>query len=425
MTSSQHVTWKSSKAVWLCIFITNALVSVAQASWTESLGPSGSLRTAYWSDNKEFLPENNYLVSSAWLTLRPEEMGGFKFYFDGFVQGEDLAREEFSRVDVREAFVEKSWGDFDFKVGRIITVWGRADKINPTDSMSVRNFKLLMTDDEDQRTGIFTTQVTYTISDYRISALWLPEWRSPTFPIPPLTGVTLRDVKPESPENQVALKVDRSGGAVDWSLSYYKGYNHFPDLDLLAISPTGVDVGFNYGKVQVFGADFASTQGQYGFRGELAYLHTEDRKGDNPLRQNSMVNAVLGIENSPIENLNINVQLLFRHVLDYQSLNAVTDPGTRALAEQVTINSNQVAETFGGLSFRPSYKMWNETLEVELAFVMWAKYSDSLLRPKATYAINDSWKLILGGEIYNGPANSFWGRLEKASTVFTELRWLF
>jgi hypothetical protein len=42
-----------------------------------------------------------------------------------------------------------------------------------------------------------------------------------------------------------------------------------------------------------------------------------------------------------------------------------------------------------------------------------------------TYAFNDKLKGVVGGEVYGGPSDSTFGVLKHASSVFTELRYLF
>lgn len=424
MMSLRLARWKNNKFFLAVLFFSS--ISFAESeSLVDRLGVSGSLRAAYWNRDKSYSDERGYTVGSAWLTLRPEEVFGFKFYIDGFVQGQNLSREEYSRLDLREFYVEKSMGNFDFKIGRAITVWGRADKANPTDVLTVRNFKLLMTDDEDQRTGVFQLQTSYNWQGYRFSALWLPEWRSPTYPIPPLSGIRIEDTTPQNRKEQIALKIDRSGGSVDGSISYFKGSNKLPDLRFVRVDAAGVLIAFDYNDIEMYGADFATNIGEYGLRGEVAYTKTEDSDGNNPFLQNSQIYAVFGVDRTVVENFNINIQYLFKHVIDYQSLNSLSLGSLQNLALQSSINSNQIAENQSGFSLRPSYKMYNDTLEMEVALVSWFDGWNSIVRPKITYAFSDSFKGIIGGEFYSGPDDTLFGRLQPTSTGFAELRFFF
>lgn len=422
MNCSRRAILRSSSAL-LFVLALQPQSLMAQLSM-ESLGASGSIRGAYWEKDKSFSSQRNYGVGSAWLTLRPEEILGSKLYFEGFLQGQNLGRQQDSFGDAREAYVEKSVGDFDFKVGRQIIVWGRADKVNPTDSFTTKDLTFLSSDDEDQRLGQFATQVAYNLGNYRFIGIWQSEWRETRFPVQAPSGVVLQQTRPDGSQNQFGLKLDSSGGEVDWSISYFSGFNRTPDIKIISLgSPTVL--GFDYGHTRVVGSDFSTTLGSYGVRGEISYAKTQDTRGDNPLQQNSTINAVLGADRTVVENLNINVQALYRHVEDFVDPGSISDPNSRNLASTLARISNQKYRDQFGVSLRPSYKALNDTLELEVAFVSWQRNGDSLIRPKATYAATDLVKVIVGAEFYDGPRDTFFGQLKDVSSFFAEVRYLF
>lgn len=413
----------------MTLLVLLALALTTNAQETESLkdvlGISGSARLGQWERNKSYLDGRGYTVGAGWLTLRPKEYLGFKAYVDGFVQGSDLSRSNYSEGDLREFYIEKSIGAWDLKVGRAITVWGRADKVNPTDNLSVRNYRMLVVDDEDQRSGVFTSQLVFNIENVRVTAIWLPEWRSPIFPIPPLKGITLGDERPEHSTDQAGLKIDQTGSSLDWSVSYFHGFNKSPDLKLISAGPQGVMLALTYGLIDVYGFDFASSIGGVGLRGEVAYTKTKDSDGRDPLVQNSNVSAVFGVERNLFENFNLNVQVLYKKIDDYQDPLQLTDANTRLLSQQLNLNANQLQEQQTGVSARASYKLWNDALELEIAYVSWLKKSDSLIRPKVSYALSDHFKLNVGAEVYQGESDTFFGRLKDTSTAFSEIRYGF
>lgn len=195
-----------------------------------------------------------------------------------------------------------------------------------------------------------------------------------------------------------------------------------PTLSVLNASASGILLGQNYEHVQVFGADLASTVGKFGIRAEAAYTLAPDSDGRDPLRFNREIYAVAGADHSPIENLNFNLQFLYKHVFDFHAAGEQLDPNLRLLASQENLIANQLSSNQYGLSFRPNYKMWNDTLELEVAYVQWFGTPGGMLRPKATYAFNDHFKGVMGAEKYFGVSNSFFGRLSPVSSVFTELQ---
>ncbi len=425
MNSSPAVVLKSSSLLACLGFALSVAGEGRAAEWVDVLGPSGSLRGTAWSQSKDYAEDRAYTEGSLWLTLRPEEIAGFKFYADGFVAKEDLGHKAQTASSLREFFVEKSIDRFDFKLGRMITVWGRADKVNPTDQFSVRDFRRATINDEDQLEGIGSAQIAINFDELRLIALWTPEWRSPRYPLPEQPGIRLGTEEPDTPEKQWGLKVDRSGGAIDWSLSYFQGYSKTPDIALRAADASGVDLALNFSPIRAWGADFASTIGAWGLRGEIAYRTSDDRDGKDPTLQNPETFLVLGVERSPWEDFNINLQALYKHVEHYQDLASYTAPLEATLARFNQVTSNQLAADQYGYSLRPSLKLLSQTLEAEVAYVEWQPVFSSLTRPKITYAVNDHLKASIGGEVYRGRQASFFGRLRALSSGFAEVRWGF
>ena len=193
MSSSLRAIWKnSSLAIILLGFCSGAVLAdestmeAESASWREKIGLSGSFRLGEYYRDRSFSTEKGFLNGSVWGSFKPQEIVGFKPSVDLRAQAQNLTRSSSIDVNLREAFVEKSVGAFDFRVGRQIAVWGRADKVNPTDNLTSRDFSLLVTDDEDQRSGPFATQVVYNLDSWRLIGIWQAEWRSPVFPSGPL-----------------------------------------------------------------------------------------------------------------------------------------------------------------------------------------------------------------------------------------------
>jgi len=425
---SPRVIWKSSSVLFLValfsLFFGTDTRAEEQVSWNEYLGVSGSLRLAGWQKDKSFSSNKGYLLGSVWAQARPKEFLGIKTFFDGRVQGSNLTRSSYSSADLREGFAETSLGSLDLKVGRQILVWGRADKVNPTDSFSVKNFELLTTDDEDQRTGLFTTQVAWNQGNFRWIGLWQPEWRAPIYPVAPLpAGITLQNGKPKGAAEQFGLKLDYSGGEIDGAISYAQVIDRNPDLKVISSSGGTTQLEFNYRKIEVYGLDFAKSLGDYGLRGEAAYTRTKDSKGEDRLTKNSYIFSVLGVDRTFFGDLNLNVQYIYRHTFNWRSSDEVADANQRYLARQIEILANQKIRNFHAASTRVGYKMFHETLEAELALVGW--FNNGLIRPKITYSFSDQWRGILGAEFYAGDNESFFGRLKQVSSVFLEARYLF
>jgi hypothetical protein len=390
---------------------------------SDALGLSGSVRTANFSKDKSFSDKTGYAVASVWVTAAPQELWGIKMYFDGRAQDQDLARGSGVSWELREGYAQMRLGKFDLRAGRQVIVWGRADKVNPTDSWSTRDRTLLAPNDDDQRLGVASLQATWNAGAYRVIALWQPEWRYPGLPTPPLPpGMAVQNVAPTDPARQLGIKLDHSGNGLDWSVSFSHSIDRTPDLAVLSDKQQGLPLGLVYRPVGVVGADAAVPIGKFGLRGEVAYTRTQDHDGTDPLTKKRNVFLVVGCERTFEGVLNINAQYLYRRTFDFVPPSFISTPNTRLLAEQVDLLSNQLAPDMHGASLRINYKAWSETLESEVAAAVWFKKGDSAIRPKVTYAFTDHLKGIVGGELFHGPPQSFFGRLSRTSTAYAEFQ---
>ncbi|MHB8483900.1 MAG: hypothetical protein ACYDBV_14480 [Nitrospiria bacterium] len=67
----------------------------------------------------------------------------------------------------------------------------------------------------------------------------------------------------------------------------------------------------------------------------------------------------------------------------------------------------------------------NETLEAEILIFFNFNRTNAYIRPLMTYSFTDQIKGTVGGELYQGPDDSFFGSLKKTQGVFTEVRYSF
>jgi hypothetical protein len=387
-------------------------------------GPVGSLRMGYWSQNRQFSSQNNFLSNSAWLSLNTSGPAGLKFFYDGYVRNDDSTRTGPSTGDLREAYVDKSLGAVDFRIGRQIMVWGRADKINPTDNLGVKDLNLLTVEDDDQRTGLFATKTVLHFDDYSLIGVWLPEWRYTKFSIPTIPSVVTSEATPEHSAEQGALKFDHTGGSLDWSLSFYTGIDKTPDLAIASQTVTATNILFVHKKIRVFGADFAKNISSIAIRGEFAYEQTENADGQDLLTKNSFFEAVLGGDINITESFNINMQYVLKKIDNFHPLPNLP-ANVNFLVQEERLITQQLFETQQGISFRSGLKFLNDTLVADVSALYWFSQGDCVVSPKLTYAVSDHFKTSIGGNIYAGPDLSYLGVLKPLSAFYTEFKIIF
>ena len=384
---------------------------------------NGSIRGSYWSSSRSLNDENNLGVAALWLRGRSQLASFVSLVADGWLMNDDLFQAEATKGLLREGYLDFRFGPFDLRVGQQTIAWGRADRLNPTDNLTSRDFTLLVPEDSDQRRGTVGIKATYHLGGTSLTGVWLPTFQPDVIPIqtPPDPFVLLPRQLPNEPVSQFAVKVDQTGGTVDWSASFFDGYDLLPDLEIVGFTLTKVNVAQTFHRIRVVGADAATVWGPYGLRAEAAYTFTDHWK--NSQVKSPFFYMVLGADRTFLGSLNLNLQFVLRVISDFQNPNDVPNPAARAVAiEQATINS-QLDQVQESITFRVSKKWFNETLETEVASIVGLTRLDYAVRPKAKYAITDRLRATVGGDIFRGPTPSYFGRIRDTSTAYVELRW--
>jgi hypothetical protein len=385
-------------------------VVAATPSAFDRLGLTGSVRVGYWSSTRNLDSERPFAAGMLWLKTTRRVSSHVSFLAEGWAALHGPLENGDAAGELREGFVNLKFGRFDVRAGRQIIAWGRADGVNPTDILSGQNLRLLVPDDSDRRLGTTAVRASYYARGVSFTGIWLPEFRGHEFALPaPPPGVAIVRDAPRWPGRQWAARMEKTGGAVDWSVSYFRGKDLTPDL---AISEAA-GIRLSHHDVRAVGADMTTNVGRFGVRAEGAYVATEDPHGRDPFTKNPFLFIVAGTDRTFVGNLNVNVQYLFRYVLDGP------DAGLQAIL------NGQTRQAQHGASFRVGYKWLHDTLEAECAAAGYAAPSGGAIRPKVVYALTDHWKALGGAEIMRGETSSLFGLLERNSTAYGELRFSF
>jgi hypothetical protein len=388
-------------------------------------GIDGSVRASHWTSNKMLDDDKGVENAMLWLRFYRKFDNDVGVYASGHVGVEDLGEDNRDRNRLREAYVDLRLKRWDVRIGKQIIAWGRADRINPTDNLTPRDFTLLVPEEDDNRFGSIALRTKLALGEqYSVHAIWLPDFRPHHYPVPVPLGFTVEKDIPSGADN-LAIKFEQSGGRVDWSVSYFNGYDLVPDWRFKTSALPALVAQARHPKIQVLGIDGATTAGLYGVRWELAYTRTKDRDGDDPEIKNPFFYGVLGVERMFLDNLNVNVQLYSRYVSKYHDPSNLADPIVRGIAAQSAISSNQAKKNEYGVTTRISKKWWNDALEAEFAAVYSLNPDGYLLRPKLTYAFTDHFKGIIGAEYFGGDDASFFGSLRDNRAVFAEVSYWF
>jgi hypothetical protein len=392
---------------------------------------TGAVRGGYWSSTRNLDAERHLGAGMLWLKTSRRLSDRVSFLAEGWTSLRGPFGDGDATGELREAFVDLRFERLDVRAGRQIIAWGRADGVNPTDNLSGHDLTLLVPDDADRRLGTTAIRASYYLGAVSVTGVWLPEFRGHEFALPaPPPGLAFVREDDQWPGDQWAVRVEQTGRAVDWSVSYFLGKDMAPDLGVDVTAPPGILL--SHHRVRVFGADMAATLGQFGLRAEGAYVETEDTRGADPFVKNPFVFIVAGTDRTWGGLLNLNVQYLLRYVLDDSDAGVKTrihegesDGFASVVATQQAILNSQTRRAQHGASFRIAYKWLHETLEAEVAAAAYAGPKGATIRPKLVYAMTDDWKVLAGAEIFRGEQSSLFGLLRANSGGYFELRWSF
>ncbi len=399
--------------------------SASTSGLRDMLGLQTSFRAGAWTNDRDLNDETLTVTGGMRARVAPSK-GALDGFAEGYVQTDSADGTE---ADLVEGWMRLTTGNLSIKAGRQIIVWGRADRLNPSDVLSSRDYTLLVASDDEQRRGTMMVQARLGLGAFTLDGYWLPEFRDNRFPLDadPAGAAIVRDERVRD-KRQFAAKLDRSGGKIDWSLSWFHGTDRTRDFVAVPLPPTSrpgtfAGVQQRFPKVDVFAADAAGNLGRLGWRAEIAY--SQYRGTDTIFRKNNNLWLVAGFDTDVVGGWNLNLQYSLRRIFDFADVRAVANPVDRAVASQSAAVNNQLDRTQHGMTGRIAHKWLQDTLDFELATIVYLQTGDAAIRPKLSYAINDQLRITAAADVFVGPRLSYFGRVRDLSAGFLQLNYGF
>ncbi len=335
-----------------------------------------------------------------------------------------------NRIQVKpvEAYVD-FFSDFaDLRLGRQFIFWGKTDWINPTDNINPWDYENITAEIEDYRLPVLAARADIYVGNADLQLIWLPKFEPDRIPmvIPDtIAGFPVQHLPAALPENKPAnseagLRLSASAFHVDYSFSYYYGFEKKPTVRLQMIPMQGRFVhSASYARQHVFGFDFVTTFDKLAFKGEAAWFLTGDRDGKDIDAENPYLKYVLGADYNFSDRFSLNAQFIQTIRLKYDR---EYEEQTRR-DRHMSLNNvpEQYVQSFSG---RMQYR-WNDFLSLQFVSVMNLKDSDYFVLPIVSYAYADAINLYFGATLFGGPENSPFGRSENSSRAFAELKYSF
>ncbi|RMD78454.1 MAG: hypothetical protein D6809_05790 [Gammaproteobacteria bacterium] len=194
------------------------------------LGPAAMLHLAGWAYHDLAYNLFDYDTIAARLERNAQEPLAFVF---------NLPHEKDSPVaEVRELYLDASWGPLDLRLGKQFVVWGVLEGVRIVDEINPMDFReLILLDLLDYRIPLWTAKLDYYAGPGSVELLWIPDIRFHK-PAPPGSEWELLQEVPgtRNPErfdprnSELGLRLSAQLAGADLALSYFYTWDDYPTV---------------------------------------------------------------------------------------------------------------------------------------------------------------------------------------------------
>jgi hypothetical protein len=379
-----------------------------------SLGET-RLQLSYEKGMDQYVPRGRFHVTS-------------DFLYDAVIDDHSVDLEEGEGfLDLRELWVSFTpLESVDVKAGRQILTWGTGNLIFlndlfPKDYQAFflgRDLEYLKAPSDALKVSFYSRVVNLDlVYTPRFDADRFIDGSRLSFYDPALGQLRGEDmvVHPDRPEtwfedDEIAVRIH--GNIRTFELAAY-GYHGFWKGPSGSDRETGEPL---FPRLSVLGASIRGPVGPGIGNAELSWYNSEeDEDGDDPLVNNSEFRLLVGYEQEVARDLTMGVQYYLERMLDYGHYKDGLPQGFPPRDENrqwLTLDLTQEL-------------MAQNQLVLSLFTFYSLSGGDVYLRPKVTYDFTDHWKLQLGGNIFLGDRETFFGRFEENSNVYGAVRYSY
>jgi hypothetical protein len=337
----------------------------------------------------------------------------------------DWVANEFS-LDLREAYLDFTTGNADFRFGRQIATWGVGDllfinDVFPKDWVSFFSGRPL----EYLKVGVDALRGRYSSDILNADLLLMPRFESDTLPTPmrfflhdEFATIASRDEQqPDSgfDNPELALRLYRHVGDYDVSFYTYHGYWRAPgQLADDPLNPGRVTHIFPSLSTYGFSAQGQALSGVISI--EAGYYDSrDDRAGDNMAIPNSQARFLVGYQKQLSQDLTLGFQYYTEIMMDFAAYEATLLIGS---------SRQQRYHDIFTASVRRFLK--HQTWEMAIFAFYSPSEQDYLIQPRALYRVSDHFTVGLGANLFGGNRNTtFFGQFDRNDNVYFTLRYDF
>ena len=186
------------------------------------------------------------------------------------------------RLSVRRLSATLTRGRFTLDAGKQFIRWGKTDIVTPTDRFAPRDFLNVL---DTEFLAVTAIRGVALIGDETVEGVWTPRFTPSRTPLldqrwsgipagqPLIAIVDGGAVIPSG--DQLGVRWSHVGGVMEYSLSYFNGFNHLPSVvSAFEPSPPAVAITRVYPDIDTYGGDLAVPTPWFTVKGEAAYFRT-------------------------------------------------------------------------------------------------------------------------------------------------------
>jgi hypothetical protein len=352
---------------------------------------------------------------------------------------------EQKETELREFYLDLFFPRLDLRIGKQIVRWGVVEGSRVIDEINPLDFQeFILREIQDRYIPLWMIKADFYLDPNTLEILWIPDLE---FHKPASVGSEweqfqeLQGLK-EPPQtfrnSEWAIKAMRQIGGWDTSLSYFYTWDDFPSafrtvfgLGEFGVSP---EVAFNprHTRLHIVGTTLSKGIESLVFNGEFAFV-----RGKMFGTRFGRFNPVTGLPDGQ-EELTLTLGELKRDYwkyalsVDWRLLGADLSLQVQQqyiLGYQSEIIQDRI-DTVWGLFIRREF--FYGRLLLEMLTIYFVNDRDLLIRPKATYQINDAFKVAVGADIFHGEIGGplpgefhFVGFFKNNDRIYVELTYSF
>lgn len=326
-------------------------------------------------------------------------------------------------IELREAYLEYAANSWDFRIGRQIIIWGKADGVQITDVISPMDLtEFLARDYDDIRMPVDAFKFRYLPEKINFEFVWVPNFQRAILPsgdnpwaiktdFPADLNVSYE--KPLLPEkkfnnSEFGGKISLYLSGIDLAFSSLYTWDKLPLMNQTLTDDNNLSIHSEHHRLTFVGVEFSIAWHEFVIRGEAAYYKGKYLGPANitdKLMQKNTINWLLGLDWYPGSNWALSAQFADNFILDYD--------------KKINNDEHTMISTFN-----VSKKFLRETLTLSTFAYIGINNQDIFDRSSIDYALTDELHLSIGFDIFVGDKGMF-GQFKDNNEVWVKAKYSF